>query len=296
MGFRSTDVKPYSKEQFLEDVFLDAESYDELCALLKRKKNLILQGAPGTGKSYAATRLAYSLMGATDDSCVKRVQFHQGSSYEDYIVGYKPTMDGGFAPEPGIFTEFFLEAAKDERQFENFYLIIDEINRANLSKVFGELLMLIESDHRGESLVVPGLEKPLTVPDNLYIIGMMNTADRGLALVDYALRRRFAFYTMNPALDTDKFKKAIEELGNPKLGLLVEAVRRLNDEIAKDPTLGPGFRIGHSYFCFRKKPTDADLKSIVNYELKPLLEEYWFDPSDQDKLKEQLESLEAAVR
>lgn len=296
MAFRQTNVEPYTKEHFLEDVFLKEDSYDELCALLRRKKNLILQGAPGTGKSFAATRLAYSLMGAADNTCIKRVQFHQGSSYEDYIVGYKPTTEGGFAPEPGIFTRFFRTASSEEHRYENFFLIIDEINRANLSKVFGELLMLTEADHRGESLVVPGLDEPLIVPDNLYIIGMMNTADRSLALVDYALRRRFAFYTMRPALDSDKFKMAVANCGNPKLASLVEAVRQLNEEIANDPTLGPGFSIGHSYFCFRNSPTDADLKSIVNYELKPLLEEYWFDPSDRDKLKEQLEALEAAVR
>ena len=295
MTFRSTDATRYNKSDFLEEVYMDEASYDAIVSLLKRKKNIILQGAPGTGKTFAATRLAYSLMGATDNTCIEKVQFHQGSSYEDYIVGFKPTADGLFAAQEGLFTKFFRRASDRSHRFENYYLIIDEINRANLSKVFGELLMLIEADHRGESLVVPGLPEPLTVPKNLFIIGMMNTADRGLALVDYALRRRFAFYSKSPELNQRSSLDYIDSLGNDRPTSLVDAVRRLNDVISHDSSLGEGFCIGHSYFCFDSAPTDIEVKSIVDYELRPLLQEYWFDSSDKEILDEQVSLLYEAI-
>ena len=299
MTFSKANALPYDRKSFLSDVYISEDDYDTICALLKRKKNIILQGPPGTGKTYAAIRLAYSLMKVTDNSCVLNVQFHQNSAYEDYIVGFRPDKSGNFRPVLGTFAKFFYEAAKPEHKQEKFYLIIDEINRANISKVFGEMLMLIESEHRNEELSLPGLDGVLIkVPDNVYIIGMMNTADRGIALVDYALRRRFAFYTMMPALDNPKFIHDIESYGNDKLLRLVDAVRHLNKFIAEDdPTLGPGFCIGHSYFCFPKgvEPTDADVKAIVDYELVPLLREYWFDPTDKDTLEEQIGKLKESI-
>lgn len=298
MTFTKASAFPYDRNSFLGDVYINGEDYDTMCALLKRKKNLILQGPPGTGKTYAARRLAYSLMKATDDTCILSVQFHQNSAYEDYIVGFRPDASGQFRPILGTFAKFFYEAAKPEHKQEKFYLIIDEINRANISKVFGEMLMLIESDHRGEELSLPGLDGVLIkVPENVYIIGMMNTADRGIALVDYALRRRFAFYTMTPALDNPQFMHDMEAYGNDMLLRLVEAVRQLNKVISDDPTLGPGFCIGHSYFCFPKdkQPSDADVRAIVDYELVPLLQEYWFDPTDKDTLGEQVAKLKESI-
>lgn len=297
MTFNKANALPYDKDLFLNEVYMEEGDYDTLCALLRRKKNLILQGPPGTGKTFAARRLAYSLMKATDDTCILNVQFHQNSAYEDYVVGFRPDSNGQFRPVPGLFAEFFSKAASPEHKYENFYLIIDEINRANISKVFGEMMMLVEADHRTDELRVPGLDIMFRIPENVYIIGMMNTADRGIALVDYALRRRFAFYTMIPALDNPKFIHDTEGYGNNRLLSLIESVRQLNKVISDDPTLGPGFCIGHSYFCFPKdmQLTDADVRAIVDYELVPLLHEYWFDPTDKDMLDEQVAKLKESI-
>ena len=276
----------YTDEDFLSDVFMEEADFEELKALLKRKQNIILQGAPGTGKTYAAKRLAWAMMGRKDSSRVQQVQFHQSTSYDDFVYGYRPNEEGGFQTVPGVFTEFCRKASA--RPDEDFFFIIDEVNRANISKVFGELLMLIEADHRGESVVLPVSGERFNVPENVYIIGMMNTADRGLALIDYALRRRFAFFEMEPALDNERF---IEAAG-PDMAQLVAAVRKLNEAIAEDPALGRGFRIGHSYFCPGKGGA-ADPASVVKYELAPLVEEYWFD--DEKRARDEIMKLEAAA-
>lgn len=271
-----SDASPYSRDRFFSEVFMAEATYNNVLELINRKKNVILQGSPGTGKTFAAKRIAYSIMGAIDHSCICSVQFHQSSSYEDYVVGFRPNRNGEFHPEPGTFTKFFATAA--ERPEENFYLIIDEINRANISKVFGELLMAIEADHRGEVLELPvGDNLTIAVPPNVYIIGMMNTADRGLALIDYALRRRFAFIEMRPALELDVFTKYLASKNSPSLTALVDAVREINVQIEEDPSLGSGFLIGHSYFCVDGPVTSDVARSIVEFELAPLIREYWFD-------------------
>ncbi|MDR2638252.1 MAG: AAA family ATPase, partial [Helicobacteraceae bacterium] len=162
-----------------------------------------------------------------------------------------------------------------------YFFIIDEINRGNLSKIFGELLMLVEGDKRGERNALRLLYKneQFSVPANLYIIGMMNTADRSLAMIDYALRRRFAFFGLEPAFQSDGFKARQARIGNPKFNALIDNVESLNEEIGEDASLGMGFRIGHSYFCANEHDVidDAWLSSVVEYELLPLLSEYWFD-------------------
>ena len=276
----------YADEDFLSDVFMEPAEFEELKSLLQRKQNVILQGAPGTGKTYAAKRLAWAMMGCKDASRVQQVQFHQSTSYDDFVYGYRPNEAGGFETVPGVFTEICRRAAS--RPNEDFFFIIDEVNRANISKVFGELLMLIESDHRGESVVLPVSGERFRVPENVDIIGMMNTADRGLALIDYALRRRFAFFEMEPALGNERFLEAAGEAMAP----LVSAVRKLNEAIAADPALGRGFRIGHSYFC-PGKGGPADPASVVKYELAPLVEEYWFD--DEKRARDEVAKLQAAA-
>ena len=180
---------PYTADDFLHDVFMDEDRYNILKALLLTKKNVILQGAPGVGKTFAAKRLAYSIMGEKDTNRVKMVQFHQSYSYEDFIMGFRPT-ETGFELKKGVFYEFCRKASEDDRPY---FFIIDEINRGNLSKIFGELFMLIESDKRGVELQLLYADEQFSIPSNVYIIGMMNTADRSLAMLDYALRRRFAF-------------------------------------------------------------------------------------------------------
>ena len=286
----------YTSADFLDEVFLRPEDVEQMLGLLRRKKNLILQGAPGTGKTFAAKRLAYALMGQTDDSRVEVVQFHQSTAYEDVVVGLRPTAEGGFAAAEGVFARFCRRAAADPGR--DYVFIIDEINRANISKAFGELLMLIEAEHRGEALRLPVSGELLSVPKRLHIIGMMNTADRGLALIDYALRRRFAFFEMRPALDHPGFLRHVEAVGSSRLEALVDVVRRLNQRIAEDEALGPGFQIGHSYLCLPagnpENPggMDADVTSMVRYELEPLVREYWFDnPAAMDESIHELESI-----
>lgn len=270
----------YTKADFLHDVFLSEPRYTMLVSLLRRKKNVILQGAPGVGKTYAAKRLAYSMMGQADPSRVEFVQFHQNYSYEDFMLGYRP--DGsGFKLTEGVFYRFCQKASNDPER--EYFFLIDEINRGNLSKIFGELMMLIESDHRGEKITLAYNGMPFYVPENLYIIGMMNTADRSLALIDYALRRRFSFFEMEPAFTSDGFLHYQAALDNETFDALVEQIKKLNLEIKNDPVLGPGFRIGHSYFCLDAPAacTTDWMCSVVEFDILPTLAEYWFDAPDK---------------
>jgi hypothetical protein len=267
----------YSEADFLSEVYIGAERYATLKGLLLRKKNVILQGAPGVGKTFAAQRLAFSIMGEKDTSRVKVVQFHQSYSYEDFVMGYRPNESGGFTRAEGPFYKFCKTAESDDER--PYFFIIDEINRGNLSKIFGELLMLIEGDKRGEKNALRLLYKDeqFSVPENIHIIGMMNTADRSLAMIDYALRRRFAFFDMEPAFQSDGFKARQAAIQNTKFETLVSTVESLNKAIGEDASLGIGFCIGHSYFCTNEIVDDAWLSSVIEYELVPLLNEYWFD-------------------
>ena len=283
----------YDKEKFLEEVYMDEDSYNSLVRLVRNKKNVILQGAPGVGKTYAAKRLAYSMMGVKDQERVMMIQFHQSYSYEDFIEGYRPSSTGlNFEIKKGSFYNFCKKAADD---LENeYFFIIDEINRGNFSKIFGELFMLIESDKRGNALQLLYSDEKFFVPKNVYIIGMMNTADRSLAMLDYALRRRFAFFEMKPAFDSEGFRGYRMELNDMKFDSLINCVERLNDVIVADDSLGDGFCIGHSYFCNLKDVDNQELSSIVEYELIPLLKEYWFD--EPLKVKEWANHFRSAIK
>lgn len=273
---------PYTKESFLSEVFMSDESYETLITLLKRKKNIILQGAPGVGKTFAAKKLAYSIMSERDESRLDMVQFHQSYSYEDFIMGYRPDEDG-FKLAHGPFYKFCKKAQDDDER--DYFFIIDEINRGNLSKIFGELFMLIENDKRDDknSIRLLYADEQFHIPSNVHIIGMMNTADRSLAMLDYALRRRFAFFEMQPAFDSEGFKAYQAQIANSKFNRLIDVVKSLNIAIKSDISLGAGFRIGHSYFIKGEKESidDAWLNSVVNYEIIPLLEEYWFDENSK---------------
>lgn len=267
-------IDAYTKSDFLDEVYMTEKRYESLVAVLRNKKNIILQGAPGVGKTFAARRLAWSMMGEKDDGRIEFVQFHQNYSYEDFMMGYKPVEDG-FELKYGIFYRFCQKAANQPDK--EFFFIIDEINRGNMSKIFGELLMLIEKDYRGTKATLAYNGLSFSVPKNLYIIGMMNTADRSLAMIDYALRRRFSFFEVEPGFDSEGFIQYQNSLNNETLNELVSKVKDLNREISLDKSLGKGFCIGHSYFCGRDVCTEEWLHSIVDYDILPMLSEYWFD-------------------
>ena len=290
--------RKYTKEDFLKDVFLTESEYDKLHSLILRKKNIILQGAPGVGKTFSAKRLAYSIIGEKNENRICMVQFHQNYSYEDFIMGYRPNDGGGFELQSGVFYNFCIRCK--ENPDKPYFFIIDEINRGNLSKIFGELLMLIETDKRGEkhklNLVYGGTA--FYIPENLHIIGMMNTADRSLAMIDYALRRRFSFYTMQPAFenaDQNGFADYTADIQCKLYHSVIAKIRELNDTIRKDSTLGKGFEIGHSYFAPENKSdiNDEWVRGVVEYEIIPLIEEYWFD--DDKKVEEWPKALYQAL-
>ena len=280
----------YTDKDFLDEVFIDEQQLQTLKSLLLRKKNLILQGAPGVGKTFVAQRLAFAMMGMKDDSRVKVIQFHQNYSYEDFVMGYKPNGEGGFSLVNGIFYDFCQQARLHRES--PYFLIIDEINRGNLSKIFGELLQLIEADYRDQPIHLAYNKQRFSVPSNLYVIGMMNTADRSLAMIDYALRRRFSFYEMKPGFGADAFKAYISNWETPQLRKLIKAILELNKVIEDDSSLGSGFCIGHSYLC--NFENGCDLKSIVEYDIIPMLREYWFD--NDNKFNQEAKKLRDALQ
>ncbi len=284
-------IDAYTKSDFIDEVYMDEESYNKLVALVKKKKNVILQGAPGVGKTFVAQRLAYSMMGVKDSNRVMMVQFHQSYSYEDFIMGFRPS-GNGFELKCGAFYNFCKKAENDIKN--EYFFIIDEINRGNMSKIFGELFMLIESDKRGKKLQLLYSDEMFSVPSNVYIIGMMNTADRSLAMLDYALRRRFAFYKMKPSFDMEGFNKYRMRCASEKFDSLINCVKNLNAAIEADESLGEGFCIGHSYFCNLDEDIDMNLSDIVEFELIPLLKEYWFD--EPAKVKTWINNLRSAIR
>jgi hypothetical protein len=282
----------YSIDDAHEGLFIERDKFGAIVERLRAKKNLILQGPPGVGKTFFARRVAYALMSSKATDRVGMVQFHASYAYEDFIQGYRPS-GTGFSRKNGAFYDFCRLAQENPNQ--EFVFIIDEINRSNLSKVFGGLMMLIEVDKRGEEWAIPlayatDLEDKFFVPENLYLLGLMNTADRSLAMVDYALRRRFAFVNLGPGFDTPQFAAFMNKKGATEevVHQMVTDLTALNHEISNDrANLGPGFCVGHSFFCTGISDVGATpewYREVISSEIIPLLREYWFD--DEAKVNE----------
>lgn len=286
-------AQPYTLADILTDgSFVPANQLQRMQRQLASKKNLILQGAPGTGKTYLAKRLAYTLIGARDDSRITRVQFHQALTYEDFVWGLRPTPNGaGFDRVEGSLLQLAAKAAAD-KEGRPFVLIIEEINRGNPSQVFGEILTLIEADKRAREHAITlthsrSGDSPFFVPPNLFIIGTMNVADRSIAMVDFALRRRFAFETLDPQYG-DAFRSHCKARKVPDklISRMTTAVAKVNSIIENDYHLGPNYVIGHSYLCPPREFTSADeaenwYLETVDTQLRPLLTEYWYDRAEQ---------------
>ena len=286
------ELIPYSPEDVLkEGVFLTLPEVELIIRRMNTKRNVILQGAPGVGKTFVTRKLAYALMGSKDDTKITTIQLHPSYSYEDFVRGYRPTEEAGrFEMKDGPFLEV-CEAAYGEPD-QKFVIIIDEINRGNLSQVFGEMFSLLESDKRGRSHEITPLyrrsaEDRVSVPENVFVIGTMNIADRSLALVDYALRRRFAFITLEPKFKAPAYRDWLieREMDPPLVDRIITSMTALNEKISADRQLGRAYQIGHSFFC----PPGEEFsilgldwfEEIISTEIRPLVEEYWFDEPDK---------------
>ena len=269
-----------------EGCFLERIKLEMILDRLKTKKNLILQGPPGTGKTWLAKKLAFALISQKDDRRVRRFQFHPNLSYEDFIRGFRPGGDGNLNLVDGPFLETVLDAQGDLSN--DYVMVIEEINRGNPAQIFGEMLTLLEADKRepGEALRLAHSKKEgeaVHIPPNVYVIGTMNVADRSIALVDLALRRRFAFVDLEPMFG-DVWREWVHQQSGIPLGFLTtirEQMEALNQRITDDPSLGPQFRVGHSYVTPAPRRQIANpvewFTQVVETEIGPLLDEYWFD-------------------
>ena len=308
-------------DKLLHGVFFDRAEFVRIRDLWRSKMNLVLQGAPGVGKTFMTRKLAYALLDddtTVADGRIVNVQFHQSYSYEDFVIGYRPSVNDQqaliFVPQPGSFLELCEKARRDADR--DYVIIIDEVNRGNLSRVFGELLSMIEADKRGtrDGVRLPvGMDIPelrqtcvnFSVPKNVYILGTMNLADRSLAGMDYAMRRRFAFVTLEPQFREPESAESVFADWLSGRDVPEDMITRINDRMSAlnrlistdDRSLGPNFAVGHSYFCdvsdaaaeWNNDDWDRWYNEIVDTEIRPLLEEYWFD--DPTKASKEVKKL-----
>ena len=273
---------PYTRADALAELFIPEAVLDAALAGLARRRNLLLQGPPGTGKTFLARRLAWLLLGTPDESRIELVQFHPSYGYEDFMLGFRPAANGGFALVPGVLPRLCERAAADPDR--PYLLLIDEVNRGNVPRIFGELLLLLEADKRGPAHALrlpyaPAEAPRFFVPANLFVIGTLNLADRSLSPLDYALRRRFAFVALEPQFGPPlrQFLRA-RQVPAALVEQLCTRMAALNQTIADDPELGPDFAVGHSYFCQPPAPAQppaAWLRLILEQEIGPLLADYW---------------------
>ena len=272
----------YTRAEALTELFISETELEAALAGLTRRRNLLLQGPPGTGKTFLARRLAWLLLEVKDESCIELVQFHPSYGYEDFMLGFRPDAVGRFHLVPGVLHMLCQRAAADPHR--PYFLLIDEVNRGNVPRIFGELLLLLEADKRGPAHALrlpyaPPEAPRFFVPENLYVIGTLNLADRSLSPLDYALRRRFAFVGLKPQFGAPlKQFLAERQLPAALIEHLCTRMMALNQAIADDPELGPDFAIGHSYFCQPPaQPAEAAswLRLVFEQEIGPLLADYW---------------------
>ena len=287
-------ITPYGIDNILaEGCFLPREELERILRRFREKKNLILQGPPGTGKTWLAKRLGIALIGyEAQEPQLRVVQFHPNLSYEDFVRGWRPSGNGGLNLHEGVFMQM-VKAALAEPS-ERYVLVIEEINRGNPAQIFGELLTLLEAGKRtprdAMQLCYPdpdGINRPVYVPENLFVIGTMNIADRSLALVDLAFRRRFAFINLEPSLGEAWSDWVVNrrQMDSATAAKIQQRFIQLNQTIAADNRLGKAFRIGHSYITPTQSMEGRDTRDwfneVIDSELKPLLEEYWFDAPEE---------------
>lgn len=276
------EAPAYTRAEALAELFSSETDLDAALAGLGRRRNLLLQGPPGTGKTFLARRLAWLLLGAKDEARIELVQFHPSYGYEDFMLGFRPDAEGRFHLVPGVLPLLCQRAAADPDR--PYFLLIDEINRGNVPRIFGELLLLLEADKRGPAHALrlpyaPPDAPRFFVPDNLYVIGTLNLADRSLSPLDYALRRRFAFVELGPQFGAPLRRFLVaRQVPSVLIEQLCTRMTALNQTIADDPELGPDFVIGHSYFC--QPPAQGTkaaqwLKLVIEQEIGPLLSDYW---------------------
>ena len=297
-GITQLDLRPplksYATKNIVEDgCFVDEERLDQMIERLREKKNLILQGPPGTGKTWLSKRLAYALIGSESEDNIRVLQFHPNISYEDFVRGWRPGgIDGRLTLVDGPFMQIVKAAQQSPQQI--WVVVIEEINRGNPAQIFGELLTLLEVSKRNATSAIElaypdpdGHWDKVYLPENLYVIGTMNLADRSLALVDLALRRRFAFIDLVPEIGERWRDWVINKLAMPRdlADIIMSHMNALNKTIAEDARLGKHFRVGHSYVTPDRKLAHHETKrwfqQVVDTEIGPLLEEYWFDALDQ---------------
>ena len=295
-AYQRPTPEPYTLGMARAELFLSEAELAAARAALQRRRNLLLQGPPGTGKTFLARRLAWLELGVTDAARIELVQFHPSYSYEDFVQGFRPDQNGAFRLQNGILVDFCQRAAQDPDH--PYFLLIDELNRGHVARIFGELLLLLEADKRGPAHALrlpyaPAGSPPFFVPENVFVIGTMNLADRSLAPLDYALRRRFAFVRLQPEFGEPlRALLAAHRVPAAVIDQLTTRLTDLNRTIADDPDLGPNFCLGHSYFCHPPAaPPQARewLLLILEQEVAPLLDDYWLDqPAKATQQKKKL--------